>query len=106
MSVQTVLCMLRFTSKITQEGKILKIGGSLEKNTRIFVEAGQKPCVHRAERQRGELENKMRWIINICWCGRHSSFVLQASLDVITIFLCVLSTAEHYRFAFYTFFFY
>lgn len=54
MSVQSVLCALQLTSKITQKRKILKIGGSKENNTLIFVEAGQKCYVHRAEGQSGE----------------------------------------------------
>lgn len=54
MSVQTVLCTLQLTSKITQKGKSLKIGGSMENNTLLFVAAGQKCCVHRVERHSGE----------------------------------------------------
>lgn len=35
MSVQSVLCTLQLTSKITQKGKILKIGRSMENNTHL-----------------------------------------------------------------------
>lgn len=46
------------------------------------------------------LENKTWWIINVCWCGRHSSFVLQASLAVVNhvppCFLCHNITALHF----------
>lgn len=54
MSVQSVLCTLQLTSKITRKGNILKIGESMENNALIFVQAGQKCCVHRVERESGE----------------------------------------------------
>lgn len=53
-SVQSVLCTLQFISKITRKGKIPKIVEGVEHKTLICVEAGQKCCVHRAERQSGE----------------------------------------------------